>query len=48
MRKLILALTGTLRATGRSGLGERDMALTGKVKGRAVTFDTKGADGTSR
>lgn len=39
-------LTGRLRASGRTGLGESEMPLSdGKVIGRSVTFRVMGADG---
>jgi hypothetical protein len=42
------ALTGSLQASGRSGLGERETPLVaGKVAGRSVTFEMRGADGTA-
>lgn len=42
------ALSGTLQAAGRTGLGQREMPLrNGKVAGRRVTFETMGADGVA-
>lgn len=39
-------LTGTLQASGRTGLGERPMPLVdGRISGRTVTFQATGADG---
>lgn len=38
-------VSGTLQATGQSGLGENEMPLAaGKVVGSAVTFETVGRD----
>ncbi|MBI3706539.1 MAG: hypothetical protein HY246_02460 [Proteobacteria bacterium] len=39
-------LTGNLQASGRTGLGEKEMPLvSGRVSGRSVTFRVIGADG---
>ena len=39
-------LSGALQASGRTGLGEREMPLReGRIAGRAVTFHAMGADG---
>jgi hypothetical protein len=41
-------LGGSLQASGRTGLGEREMPLlSGTVAGRTVTFQTRGADGVN-
>ncbi len=40
-------LTGILQASGRSGLGQRELPLNGEVTGRVVAFRVVGADGVA-